>query len=558
MSEFAGKSERVREMCRRLAPVLGSNTTDLFQAYVAEDETGKEQLERYLEIAMGKHFPNGVANANDCLVPPSPTASDGAYRLGSVAYGGKEVGPFGLRESEWIQHVGVFGRSGAGKTNMGYNILRQIKRQGKPFLVFDWKRNYRDLTSLPEFEDTLVYTPGRGVASLSFNPLIPPEGTAPKTWLKKIIEVIAHAYMLGDGVLYLLQQSVDAVYERFGVYSGKVERYPTLRDVLEEAKNRNAKGREAGWMSSTLRALASLCFGDMDTVINEGANQGLQHLLSRPVILELDALTQSDKVFFIQSLLLWIHHFRMTEGKRETFKHAILIEEAHHVLSGERRSLVGGQSVMEITFREVREFGESIIILDQHPSQIAISALGNTYTTICLNVKHSRDVSAMGQCMLMDSSERDVLGQLEVGTAVVKLQGRAPRPFLITIPEFPLQKGTVSDAEVTRRMSALVTPDATPAMPSLHETNVPSSAETPEPSEEHLREIHFLGDVMKHAESGVAERYKRLNLSVRQGQKIKARLVSDCLIEEHRKRTRTGVVRVIRLTEKGAARLNST
>ena len=65
MSEFAGKSERVREMCRRLAPVLGSKATNLFQAYVAEDETGKEQLERYLEIAMAKHFPDGVANAND-------------------------------------------------------------------------------------------------------------------------------------------------------------------------------------------------------------------------------------------------------------------------------------------------------------------------------------------------------------------------------------------------------------------------------------------------------------------------------------------------------------
>jgi len=45
----------------------------------------------------------------------------------------------------------------------------------------------------------------------------------------------------------------------------------------------------------------------------------------------------------------------------------VIIEEAHHLLSDERRSLVGGQSVMEITFREIREFGESLILLDQHP-----------------------------------------------------------------------------------------------------------------------------------------------------------------------------------------------
>jgi phosphatidylserine/phosphatidylglycerophosphate/cardiolipin synthase-like enzyme len=42
------------------------------------------------------------------------------------------------------------------------------------------------------------------------------------------------------------------------------------------------------------------------------------------VILELDALTQSDKVFFTQALLLWIHHLRMTEARREHFKHIII------------------------------------------------------------------------------------------------------------------------------------------------------------------------------------------------------------------------------------------
>jgi len=30
---------------------------------------------------------------------------------------------------------------------------------------------------------------------------------------------------------------------------------------------------------------------------------------------------------------------------------------------------------MDITYREIREFGESIIALDQHPSQISMSAL---------------------------------------------------------------------------------------------------------------------------------------------------------------------------------------
>ena len=416
-----------------------------------------------------------------------------------------------------------------------------------------------------EFKDVQIFTPGRNIAPLSFNPLIPPAGTAPKTWLKKIIEVIAHAYMLGDGVLFLLQESLDSVYERFGLYSGSVSRYPTIRDIFEEAKRRDAKGREAGWLASTLRALSSLCFGDMDTVINQGTNQGLDQLLTQPVILELDALTQSDKIFFIQAMLLWIHHYRMVEGQRETFKHAIVIEEAHHVLSGERRSLVGGQSVMDITFREIREFGESIIILDQHPSQISLPALGNTYTTICMNLKHSRDVSAMGQAMLMDSTERNLLGQLEVGQAVVKLQGRVPHPFQIAIPVFDVKKGTVSDAEVTRRMADEIRRIGfvpTPTLPIIKSTPSVRIA-----SQSSFREISIdpdelmrlmLSDIQKEPQSGIAGRYKRLGLSVRQGQRLKTRLVEMGLITDTKERTMTGMIRTLRLTARGTELLEAS
>ena len=63
--------------------------------------------------------------------------------------------------------------------------------------------------------------------------------------------------------------------------------------------------------------------------------------------------------------------------------------------------------------------------------------------------------------------------------------------------------------------------------------------------------VEFLRDVHDNPESGIAERYKRLGLSVRQGQKLKARLSQKGMIEEHEERTSTGRIRRIRLTEKG-------
>jgi hypothetical protein len=542
------KIEQVRQLCRSLRPILGDKMNEVFQAYCTEDADGKQQIEAYLGLLSAKYLPSTLDNYQQGLIPPSEQQVQGSYKIGSVCYAGKNLYNFGLRENEWIQHIGVFGRSGAGKTNVGFLILKQLQDKQKPVLIFDWKRNYRDLLALKEFKDIEVYSIGRNIVPFTFNPLIPPEGTNPKTWLKKLIEVIAHAYLLGNGVMYLLQKALDSVYEEAGVYSGKVEKWPTFRDVLEKARGHDARGREAGWLSSTLRALASLCFGDMDTLVNTEENRNLEHLLSKTVVLELDALTQQDKIFFIESLLLWIHHYRMTEKKRETFKHAILIEEAHHIFSGERRSLVGGQSVMEITFREIREFGESLIILDQHPSQISLPALGNTYCTICMNLKHKTDINAMAQCLLLDR-ERDLLGTLKVGQAVVKLQGRIAQPFQIELPEFPVEKGLITDNCIKEHMQHIA-PVLTDEVLFTEEFEVKTKIE--EISE---IEIALIKDIHDYPDSGIAARYKRLNLSVRQGQKLRARLINQGLIEEHLDTTNKGRLSIIHLTSKGKAML---
>jgi hypothetical protein len=259
----------------------------------------------------------------------------------------------------------------------------------KPFLIFDWKRNYRDL--LTRCSDILVFTAGRDICPFYFNPLIPPEGTSPKTWLKKLIEIIAHTYFLGEGVKYLLQQALDRAYKEFGLYDGKTDVYPTMADVLIWLESLKTKGRQAEWMSSTLRAISTLCFGEFGKILNVRKPFPMQELLKRNVILELDALTNTDKTFLIEALLLWLHHYRLVEGKREDFKHALIIEEAHHVLLRRKQEAMGEETITDIILREIRELGESVILIDQHPSLISKPALGNTYTTI---VAHNGAVSS--------------------------------------------------------------------------------------------------------------------------------------------------------------------
>ena len=66
----------------------------------------------------------------------------------------------------------------------------------------------------------------------------------------------------------------------------------------------------------------------------------------------------------------------------------------------------------------------------------------------------------------------------------------------------------------------------------------------------------FLKDIQQYPDSGIARRYKRLDISVRQGQNIKARALNQGLVEEQIQTTKTGRIKVISLTEKAETLLS--
>jgi hypothetical protein len=208
---------------------------------------------------------------------------------------------------------------------------------------------------------------------------------------------------------------------------------------------------------------------------------------------------------------------------------------------------------MDIIFREIREFGESLILLDQHPSKISLFALGNTYCTICMNLKHKTDINAVGQCMLLDK-EREILGSLDVGQAVVKLQGRIARPFQVSIPLFEIEKGKITDTFIKKHMQDIA-PVAQQEDFRLPESQ-PESALVSEPKNKDETLFAFLKDIQRYPDSGIAQRYKRLDISVRQGQNIKAKALNQGLIEEQIQTTETGRIKVISLTKKAETLLS--
>jgi hypothetical protein len=177
-----------------------------------EDIEGKKEIETIIQLLHTKTLKQQINNDKILLEPPPKEKIAGEYPIGHVIYNEQKLFPFGLREKELIQHIGIFGRSGSGKTNTAIILIAHLLNHNRPFLILDWKRNYRDVASATT-KELLVFTVGRKTSPFTFNPLIPPPGTSPRIWLKKLIEIIGHAYFVGEGVMYLLQKAIDRAYQ---------------------------------------------------------------------------------------------------------------------------------------------------------------------------------------------------------------------------------------------------------------------------------------------------------------------------------------------------------
>ena len=293
---------------------------------------------------------------------------------------------------------------------------------------------------MPGFKDLKIIRLGSKDCKFRFNPLIPPQGVHPKNWMAMLIDVIKHAFFVAHGVEYFFRKGIDYLYEQYGIYEGKQE-YPTFADLEKTLQKEFVRGREMLWMSSAKRTLASLTFsGLLGETLNVRTQDSIGDLLNQNVIIEMDNLATIEKIFFVESLLLWIYHYRKSQAKREHFNHAIVIEEAHHVLSSFKEYKSGEETIIETIIRMIREFGESVIVVDQEPSKISNSILANTNCKICFNLGNGRDIRTIAKCLNLTGEQERFIDKLKVGHAIVKMKERFTEPIHVRFPLVPIKK----------------------------------------------------------------------------------------------------------------------
>jgi hypothetical protein len=440
--------KEVKALCKKLKPVLGARADALWIAYAtAETMDQKRETEALIQMCAAQYLSSMVDDGSILLPPPTAGAAQGEFPLGRVRYGNRDVCALSLTRQNFIRQICILAITGAGKTNVAQLLLLGLLEKEVPFLVIDWKRSYRDLHSLdhPKARATQIFTVGRKTASpFNWNPLRPPPGVHPKTWISVTAEALEKSHLSGPGVADVLIEILDKKFEEMGCYEGTIEKHPNFFDAAEELDRVQFKGRRMLWQDSCARILKTFIFGPAAGAFNARHPIKLEELLLRPTIIELDQeLPKPLRVFLSDILLRWIHLYRLGQGETDDLRHVTFLEEVHNLFP---RSLVEKQATnsLENVFREIRGFGEGLVSITQHPSLMPVYILGNCSTQIYLSLQHEDDIMTARQALFLEREDEAFLERLGVGEGIVKIKGRV-NPCHVRFPRVPVTKGALPD-----------------------------------------------------------------------------------------------------------------
>ncbi len=446
----------VEEICKRLKPIFGDKIDAIYLKYrLADSMDAKLEIERALNALYHKHL-ESLLSDRVLLEPPPKQAIGGEYPLGKVNYADKDLYTFALRERDWPRHLCVSGMSGSGKTMFAFQILGNFILKEKPFLVFDWKKSFRPLMLIDD--SILTFTVGNNQVANLFKVNInePPEGVDPKEWINTLTDLITESFMASYGVHKVLSEILDKTYREFGVYKGS-KNYPNwhqIKDRLDELSGKKGmSSRESEWVASAVRIAHVLTFGAFGQAINYKDKDliTIPELLNKNVLFELHTLNNSEKKFFSSFMLTYIYKWKKAVGQtEESFKHAILVDEAHNIFLKQKTSFVA-ESITEMMFREIREYGTSLICLDQHISKLSDVVSGNAACNVAFQQVLPQDVEAISSLMQL-REHKNFFSMLPVGYAIIKLAERYYRPFLVHVPLAEIKGENVSDQYIVDRM----------------------------------------------------------------------------------------------------------
>lgn len=392
----------------------------------------------------------------------------------AVTAGGDTIG---ASEEAFSKHALIVGMPGTGKTTFSVNLLMQFAKRGIPFLAIEpTKAEYRAM--IDAIDDLQIYTPGNNsVSPFVLNPFIPPKGITVEKYIPSLFSGFRAAFSMPTPLDAAFLQAIRSTYTRYGWrdYSktgdpevtpfGMHEFIIVFKDLIEKSNySREVKGNlQSGGVLrlSNLLQQNRYIFDTINTI-------PVEDLLSRPTVIELNAIDNPEQKALIISLLL-INigaYVKSKQAEPAGLENVILLDEAHVLLGQKQRSngndTPDAQSfavqLVENLIAEIRAYGTSIIIADQRPSAVGDAIVANTDIKIVFRLTEKREKEIIAESADFDESMQTQISHLDRGQAFV-YYNRLYKPQLVQTPDIRKDMNIrikVSDEEVQSRCRAWV------------------------------------------------------------------------------------------------------
>ena len=343
----------------------------------------------------------------------------------------------GIPLNQFAKHALIVGMPGSGKTNFSLGILLQFWQKFRiPFFAIEpTKTEYRALIDvIPELQ---VFTPGKnGVSPFIINPFIPPKGVTVESYAPSLTDAFTAAFSMPDPLPSLFQAAINEAYAMYGWRRSSTRddpdarpfgMYEFIRIFRNDIQHMGYKGEsKANIEAAGVVRLVSL-IEQNSNIYDSVHTLPIEDLISRPTILELNAISNQQQKALVMALILimFISYTKNNIAVDGKLKNILLIDEAHVLLKPDSGPSDGpsaaGNTVTALVnmIKEIRAYGTGIIIADQAPTAVGREVVNNTDIKIMFKLTGNDERDMIAGATNMDQMSYEHLATLGVGEALL-------------------------------------------------------------------------------------------------------------------------------------------
>ena len=356
----------------------------------------------------------------------------------------------GISLQDLTKHTLIVGTPGSGKTNFSVSLLDRLwKDHHIPFLVIEPAKNeYRALVqSIPDLQ---VFTPGKNfISPFVFNPFVPPKNVKLESYKSVLKTAFAAAVSMSSPLDKIFEETVNNCYSDFrwlDTYTsdnkGRTFNITDFIKCFEETFN--AIGYTGDAMNIGRAGLVRL--QSLVNLFDNYYSIPIEDLLTKPTVIELAAIENSDQKALIISLLLlsilsYVNSNYIGDGN---LKNVILLEEAHVLLDadtnageGEANPSAIAQGLVKRMLAEIRSYGVGIVIADQSPRKVTTDVVALTDIKMAFRLVESTDKQIISDSSNMTDIQEQRLAKLKPGEAFLFF-GKLDEPEEIRTEDYRL------------------------------------------------------------------------------------------------------------------------